>query len=221
MPSNNEIALNTAFDVGQFKRDVRTMTEEFEQMKGRINELAELIPRMTRHNARSHQGSSSSEGTRREKGRSSATKREFDPLPVSPLTMLPELVERGLVIPVPAKSADPWYKPEARCHYHKRVAGHWTDNCSSLRHKIQDLQDRRILQFHYRKEFYNLRKVNLGICHQSVLRKSLISPPNTSNRYSGNDTVRHHQSYTKCTHVQTTYYFLLRTEGSSKTGHAS
>ncbi|GAB2303653.1 hypothetical protein Dimus_037637 [Dionaea muscipula] len=33
MPSNNEIALHTAFDVGQLKRDVRTMTEEFEQMK--------------------------------------------------------------------------------------------------------------------------------------------------------------------------------------------
>lgn len=43
MPSNNEIALHTAFDVGKFKKkgDVRTMTEEFEQMKGRINEIAE------------------------------------------------------------------------------------------------------------------------------------------------------------------------------------
>ena len=39
------------------------------------------------------------------------------------------------------------YNPDERCAYHSDSPGHDTDDCWSLRNKIQDLIDRRVLEF--------------------------------------------------------------------------
>ena len=39
------------------------------------------------------------------------------------------------------------YNPDERCAYHSDSPGHDTDDCWSLRNKIQDLIDGRVLEF--------------------------------------------------------------------------
>lgn len=72
-------------------------------------------------------------------------RRKFDSLPLPQSQLLPDLLEAGLITPVPANPPPSplpkGYNPNARCEYHAQGAGHWTYDCKDLKHKIQDLLD--------------------------------------------------------------------------------
>ena len=57
--------------------------------------------------------------------------------------VLPELIAADLITPIPLKTApnpsSKSYDPNARCAYHMGGVGHWTDHCSPLKYKIQNL----------------------------------------------------------------------------------
>lgn len=65
--------------------------------------------------------------------------------------LLPQLLalKKVTVIP-PRPMSNPlprWYNPNARCEFHSGGAGHETDNCYNLKHRVQDLIDQKLLIF--------------------------------------------------------------------------
>lgn len=66
-----------------------------------------------------------------------------------PLTQLYErLNAAGILHPIKAKSVDTsakWYDPKKWCAYHSGVAGHDTENCLTLKNKVQDLIDNKVI----------------------------------------------------------------------------
>ncbi|RDX95815.1 hypothetical protein CR513_21598, partial [Mucuna pruriens] len=77
--------------------------------------------------------------------------RTLAPIPMPYAELLPLLLEQKLVEIIPLKPLEsPYprsYDPNARCDYHGRVVGHATKMCWSLKHKVQDLLDSRLLGF--------------------------------------------------------------------------
>ncbi|GKV49948.1 hypothetical protein SLEP1_g56669 [Rubroshorea leprosula] len=77
-------------------------------------------------------------------------RRHFDKLPLSYTEVFRQLVEAGIVTPVPMVSVKPpfpaWYNPQARCEYHSGGVGHDLENCLALKHRVQDLIDAKELQ---------------------------------------------------------------------------
>ncbi|GKV34732.1 hypothetical protein SLEP1_g43078 [Rubroshorea leprosula] len=75
--------------------------------------------------------------------------RQFTKLPIPYSEVLKQLVEVGLIRTLQVNPIQPpypyWYDAQARCEYHN-VTGHGTENCATLRHRIQDLIDEGKLQ---------------------------------------------------------------------------
>ena len=65
--------------------------------------------------------------------------------------MLEHLLEVNLItLKGPPQNPDisaPTYNPDKRCAYHSDSPGHDTNDCWSLKNKIQDLIDGRVLEF--------------------------------------------------------------------------
>nr|QHR88563.1 hypothetical protein Q903MT_gene2577 [Picea sitchensis] len=65
--------------------------------------------------------------------------------------LLPQLIAGNLLTPIPPRPlTDPLPKnhnPNARCEYHTGMIGHWTDRCSNLKHRVQDLIAKELLKF--------------------------------------------------------------------------
>jgi len=54
----------------------------------------------------------------------------------------------GLIQPVDARAINPttkFFRADQRCAYHSGGAGHDTEGCINLKHKIQDLIDNRVI----------------------------------------------------------------------------
>ncbi|KAK7356755.1 hypothetical protein VNO80_16031 [Phaseolus coccineus] len=103
------------------------MMRELEQLKGQMKMMVQLMTAMVKK------------------------KREFDPLPILPSRLLPELIASKLITPMPPKPANPQAPgPDARCEYHIGGIRHWTNDCYHLRHRIQDLLDHQLLSFYLR-----------------------------------------------------------------------
>lgn len=85
-------------------------------------------------------------------GRQEHKQRKFDPLPMALSQLLPQLLARNLLTLVPYRPIpDPpprSFNPNARCEYHSGQTGHWTNRCTSLRHRVQDLLDKDLIEFH-------------------------------------------------------------------------
>lgn len=82
--------------------------------------------------------------------------RKFDPLPVPMSQLLPQLLAANLLTVIPPRMmTEPlpkWYNPDVRCDYHTGSPRHWTDSCYNLKHRIQDLLDKRLLVFEVKPE---------------------------------------------------------------------
>ncbi|XP_060170656.1 uncharacterized protein LOC132601591 [Lycium barbarum] len=68
--------------------------------------------------------------------------RAFTPLSESRTSLFAKLRDAGRVNVVPPKPANPtdqWYRPDLTCAYHSNQAGHPTEYCINLRHKLQDM----------------------------------------------------------------------------------
>ena len=64
---------------------------------------------------------------------------------------LQHMLKMNLVIlrdpPTNPNTFSPTYSPDARCVYHSDSPGHDTDDCWTLKYKIQDLIDEGVMEF--------------------------------------------------------------------------
>ena len=78
-------------------------------------------------------------------------RRQFTRLSMTLSQILPQLLETKLVTlkeaPKNQNTTSPKYNPNARCAYHSDSPGHTTDDCWSLKNKIQDMIDAGEIQF--------------------------------------------------------------------------
>jgi hypothetical protein len=77
--------------------------------------------------------------------------RQFTPLPMPLTELYPSLIEKSLISPVVprpyngAQRRD--FNPNSTCDFHFGEVGHTVENCSQLKHRIQDLIDHGVLKF--------------------------------------------------------------------------
>ena len=68
---------------------------------------------------------------------------QYPPLPISQEDFYRQLVEEGLLNPVPTRPYTPpyptWFDQNVKCAYHSGVMGHSTENCAKLRQKLYEL----------------------------------------------------------------------------------
>ena len=76
---------------------------------------------------------------------------QFEPLPISYSELLSQLVQRSLVFPQKLKSVVypylPGYNPNTRCGFHEGSSGHTTEDCKTLKYKVKELIDNKVLMF--------------------------------------------------------------------------
>ena len=70
-------------------------------------------------------------------------KPRWDPIPITYTKLFPKLVRMGHIKPVQLAPLRPpfprWYNAHTQCDYHGGNPGHPTENCTALKHKVQDL----------------------------------------------------------------------------------
>jgi len=75
----------------------------------------------------------------------------FDPIPMTYTKLLPQLIKKTLIAPIPAQLMQPsypkWFDPNAKCEYHGGAIGHSTENCKALKIKVQGLINAKWLVF--------------------------------------------------------------------------
>ena len=70
------------------------------------------------------------------------TPKVFTPLRESQTQLYERLKAMGMLYPIEGRPANPlgkFYRADHRCAYHSGAVGHNTENCSTLKHKIQDM----------------------------------------------------------------------------------
>ncbi|OMO68097.1 Retrotransposon gag protein [Corchorus capsularis] len=76
---------------------------------------------------------------------------KFSQIPMTYTELLYQLIQQGLVEPVYVEPMLPpypmWYDPNVQCEYHMNVQGHSTENCTSLKKKVQALIKAGLLSF--------------------------------------------------------------------------
>ena len=68
--------------------------------------------------------------------------RVFTPLRESKTQLYERLKAMGMLYPIEGRPANPlgkFYRADHRCAYHSGAVGHDTENCSTLKHKIQNM----------------------------------------------------------------------------------
>ncbi|KAH7833831.1 hypothetical protein Vadar_010155 [Vaccinium darrowii] len=121
-------------------------------------------------------------------------KRNFTPIATPWAVVFYRLVVSGLIKPIPArpppKILPPIYKPDAKCTFHSGQPGHDIESCWTLRYKVQDLIDAKVIEVEEINrpatlkinQFSNHRGVNmvLGEENSDVFPpQQLIGPPGT------------------------------------------
>jgi hypothetical protein len=78
-------------------------------------------------------------------------KKVFNPVPMPYSQLLPHLIHGGRVKPnalKPMTAPFPsWYDVNANCDYHAGTEGHFTDNCTAFKYKVQELINKKFLYF--------------------------------------------------------------------------
>ena len=77
---------------------------------------------------------------------------QFDQIPCSYTSLLPQFLQKGLIEKVQVmKVYNPpypnWYKPDTHSDYHYGIAGHSTEDCYTLKTKVQNLMNEGKLRF--------------------------------------------------------------------------
>ena len=74
-----------------------------------------------------------------------------NPIPITYTKLYPKLVQGGLLSPVNIPSLQPpyprWYNENVHCDYHSGNKGHSTENCTTLKRRVQNLIQKRELTF--------------------------------------------------------------------------
>ncbi|KAH7848754.1 hypothetical protein Vadar_007298 [Vaccinium darrowii] len=77
-------------------------------------------------------------------------RRNFTPIAIPWTEVFNRLVASGHISPMPARPPPnilpPTYKPDAKCAFHSGQPGHDTESCWTLRNKVQDLIDAKIIE---------------------------------------------------------------------------
>jgi len=75
----------------------------------------------------------------------------FDPIPMTYTELLPQLMKKSLIAPVPAQPMQPmypkWFDLNAKCEYHGEATSYSTENCRALKVKVQGLINAKWLVF--------------------------------------------------------------------------
>ncbi|XP_050895541.1 uncharacterized protein LOC127102176 [Lathyrus oleraceus] len=75
----------------------------------------------------------------------------FNPIPMSYTELYPSLLQKGLVVPrpmgPPPDRLPPWYNPNAHCPFHEGAPGHDLEGCYTLKHRVRELIESKILSF--------------------------------------------------------------------------
>ena len=72
----------------------------------------------------------------------------FTPLRESQTQLYERLKAMGMLHPIEGRPANPlgkFYRADHRCVYHSGAIGHDTNNCSTLKHKIQNMIDNNLI----------------------------------------------------------------------------
>ena len=113
-------------------------------------------------------------------------KPRWDPISISYTELFPKLVRSGHIEPVQFSPLRPpfprWYNAHTRCDYHDGNPGHPTENCTSLKSKVQKLINDGKLTFEDLDgpaEVKNLFRVKVGIAIQEhgVPREASLGKP--------------------------------------------
>ncbi|CAL1413176.1 unnamed protein product [Linum trigynum] len=76
---------------------------------------------------------------------------QIDPIPITYTELFPQLIQSNLISPIPCEPMKPpypnWYKTDQHCAYHSGVAGHSTEDCRSLKIKVQQMINTGWLKF--------------------------------------------------------------------------
>ena len=89
----------------------------------------------------------------------SQDKNQWCPIPVTYTELLPRLLERQLIALSHPSIKPPfpkWYNPNVHCDYHAGKPGHSTDDCNSLKHKVQVLIKMGLINFESPDQLNNL-----------------------------------------------------------------
>ena len=77
------------------------------------------------------------------RGRPQQEKFKPDPIPMTYTKLYPKLVQGDLLSPVDIPPLQPpyprWYNENVHCDYHSGNKGHSTENCTSLKRRVQEL----------------------------------------------------------------------------------
>ncbi|XP_050875250.1 uncharacterized protein LOC127078874 [Lathyrus oleraceus] len=75
----------------------------------------------------------------------------FNPIPMTYTELYPSLLQKGLVVPrpmgPPPDRLPPWYNPNAYCPFHEGAPGHDLEGCYTLKHRVRELIESKILSF--------------------------------------------------------------------------
>ena len=67
----------------------------------------------------------------------------WDPIPITYAELLPKLIDNGSIVPIQGRPRKPpfpkWYDINTRCNYHYGIPGHSVEDCSALKHDVQNL----------------------------------------------------------------------------------
>ncbi|XP_050919729.1 uncharacterized protein LOC127137302 [Lathyrus oleraceus] len=85
------------------------------------------------------------------KNRRQGDRATFNPIPMSYTEIYPSLLQKGLVVPrpmgPPPDRLPPWYNPNAYCPFHEGAPGHDLEGCYTLKHRVRELIESKILSF--------------------------------------------------------------------------
>ena len=101
-----------------------------------------------------------SSGNNLRKPRRNRDKKRLDPIPITYTELLPKLLAKQLIVlscALPLKPPFPKsYNPNVHCDYHSRIQRHSTEDCISLKKKVQTLIEVRGINFRSPNQSNNL-----------------------------------------------------------------
>ena len=148
-------ALEDGFKTGKLTRHTALRSDgksarisDMDKSKGKVEEVSMITAtHMRSASQRKYQNHNVNQGKfPRPKFRKAP--KVFTPLRESQTQLYERLKAMGMLYPIEGRPANPlgkFYRADHRCAYHSGAVGHDTENCSTLKHKIQNMIDNNLI----------------------------------------------------------------------------